>query len=334
MPSKKPPFSTTLVPNALVHMPPDATVTKEQVSDETPITQDEPASLPPAGDWQLFRGTGHIEDEPDDRDYPVAGARRTDDPTLWKTRAVSQIMSPLVEPPPHVDLPTGKIRDQRGTSECVAFTFARHINARLAFLTFKEPDACVWPSEHGIYGGAREDEAKDEHGNFVIDGGCYPRDAATALMAHGVVREERLPFDEATVNNALPWDVLTAGYDARITRFHRCMSSTGQPDEFLNELERLLASGYTVPYAQDIDRGFNDYDGSGIIQVAKGETKGSHYTCLRGYDRAERKFFGDNSWGKSWGKSGRYEISYDRIISQSCRDFIILITIPGAQQIR
>jgi hypothetical protein len=316
--------------------------------DELPDTQDEvepetqegfplhftppPSTMLSSGvGWMTYRGLGHKEDPPDERDFPVCGRRGTGE--TWDIRPVGGLLPASIATPDYLEIPTGKIRDQEGTSECVAFGFARHINARLARLSGRDPDACIWPSETGIYGLARRNDTKDDKGNFLLDDGCYPREGALGMVLHGIVREERLMFDSAKVNDALPWDVLTAGYDAKIMKFHRMLSAYGREAEFLDEMERLIASGFTVPFAQDVDRPFNDYT-SGVLGVHKGEIRGSHYTVIRGYDRKRRVAFCDNSWGTGWGLYGRYEVSYDRLVTTSCRDFIVLTTLPEARSIR
>ena len=307
-----------------------------ETMEQMPDTQDEivlhhtppPTSPPPefaTGSFELFRGSGHLHDVPNPDDVPVGGAEHG--------RALGQLMPPGTETPDYVEHPTASIRDQGRSEECVAFTFARHINARLALLLLKDPDAIIWPSTTGIYGLARGDDAKDADGNFAIDGGCFPRLAALGMMLHGVVADARLPFDMATVNAALPWDVITAGYDAKVLKFHVIEPAYGRETEFIDELERTIASGYTVPFAQPIDRPFNDYT-SGVLGAVSGPTRGSHYTLIRGYDKKRKVFLCDNSWSESWGKNGRYEMSYDRVLSRDCSNYVVLTTIPDARNIR
>jgi len=303
----------------------------------TPVTEAETVPALPVEEsvktsWSTYRGTGHILDKPDPRDYPVAGTRKADG--SWEIRPVGGLLPPSSPTPDLVELKTASIWDQGMTSECVAFGFSRHINARIAFLYGTKPDETIIPAKHGIYGVARRNDPKDEQGNFILDGGCYPREAALGMLLHGIVSEKRLRWNESTVNAALPVDVLTAGYDAKIAKFHRVPAAQGREKEFLEELERILASGFTVPYAQDVDRAFNDYAGGAPLGPHKGATNGGHYTVLTGYDRKRRVMFGDNSWGTSWGKTGRYEVSYDRLVTPSCSDFIVLTVIPDPRNIR
>lgn len=303
---------------------------------EEPTSPETPAALsePPAGDgeWRLYRGTGHLTDPPDDRDFPISGVWSVDG-SGWKIRPVGGLAPRGTTTPSVHNLPTAKIRDQSFTSMCVAFTYARHINARLARLSGRVPDACIMPSEKAIYGVAKRNEPMDQNGNWLEDAGCYMREAALGMMLHGVVKEERLMFDEAKVNEGLPADVLHAGWDAKIAKFHRVPPPEIRPSEdFHDELERLLFSGYTVPYAQAVDRAFNDYRGGAPIGKISGATRGNHATLLTGYDRERRVYFGDNSWGTGWGQAGRYEITYDRVAQGF--DFTVLTVIPDPRNIR
>lgn len=291
------------------------------------------ATLPPAAeDFVLHRGTGHIPDEYDARDFPVAGRAKGG---AWEIRPVGNLTPPGVSIPDYCEIPTAKRRDQLLTSECVGFGFARHINARISWLTGKDPDSVVFPSTHAIYNVARRNDPKDSKGNFVSDFGCNPRSGALGLILKGVVDEKRWPFSEKNVNEALPWDVLSAGADAKVLKFHRMTSlEENEPNAFLDEMERLIFSGYTIPFAQKVDRALNDYS-SGVLGPITGPTKGSHYTVIKGYDRKLKKVFVDGSWGISYGKDGVFEMSYDRLIQPgACFDFIVLTTLPDIRNLR
>lgn len=283
--------------------------------------------------FSLFRGTGHRDDSFDPRDYPVEG-KLDEKAGTWKVRPVGGLKPPGSDIPASFKLPVAKARDQGGTSMCVGFGFAVHVNARLAWLTQTDPDSTVFPSPKGIYGVAKRNEPMDNSGNFLEDAGCFPREAAKGMMIHGLVSEARLPFVESAANEALPMDVLSAGFDARVLRFHR-MTFQGLAVPFIDEMERLIASGYTIPYAQRVDEAFNNYT-SGVLGVPKGSIQGSHYTNLYGFDRSRRVAYGVNSWGRtSWGRDGHYEISYDRLLTPGfCSDFIVLITLPEIRSIR
>ena len=300
-----------------------------------PSELDTVESIPPVAaestSWPS-RSLGHLRDVEDVRDFPVRGVRAGIG-TAWEKRPISGLRPDWIDSPRQVMLNTAPIRDQGGTSSCVGFAFARHINARLSYLTHRDPAVVAYPSEFGIYGVARRNDEKTKDGDYAVDSGCYPREAAKGMLLHGVCADGRWPFDPSKVNSALPWDVITAGYDAKVVAYHRVPSALDREEEFLQELEQLIFSGYTIPYAQNVDRAFNDYTG-GVLTKHYGSTSGSHYTVLRGYDRDKRVMYGDNSWGTYWGDGGRYEISYDRLVSLDCFDFVVLTTVPVEGRIR
>lgn len=275
-------------------------------------------------------GTGHIPDKPDERDYPVAGARNPDG--TWKIRPLGNLIPVGAPTPLRVQHRTAKIRNQQQTSSCVAFGFARHLNATYARLRGKDPNDIVYPSEPWIYGIGREGEPTDpDTGDFILDGGTSPRVVALKMIEHGIVAEKRLPFDPAKINKALPWDGAQAAFGAKVTKIHRVLTEN---EARVDELERIIASGYTVPYAQIVDDAMWDYSG-GVLQPHKAMTEDSHYTVITGYDRERRVFIQDNSWGTNWGNSGTFETSYDRVANPTfCFDFIIATVIPDAGALR
>jgi hypothetical protein len=101
-----------------------------------------------------------------------------------------------------------RLRDQTITNGCVGFAFSRAINIRARLMGIKAP----YPSAQAIYTVARMKSGA----RALVDQGCMPADAAEGLQGFGVVDEARWPFDEAKINDVLPWDVLQAGADAQV----------------------------------------------------------------------------------------------------------------------
>lgn len=77
---------------------------------------------------------------------------------------------------------------------------------------------------------------------------------------------------------------------------------------------------------QAVSIGINWYDSfdspspSGLLTISKGaEVRGGHEPMLRGIDVDAKTFFGDNSWGTSWGVNGSFTIGYatmERLLSE------------------
>jgi hypothetical protein len=78
--------------------------------------------------------------------------------------------------------------------------------------------------------------------------------------------------------------------------------------------------------AQAVSIGINWYDSfdtpasSGLISISKGASvRGGHEPMLRGIDVNAQTFYGDNSWGTSWGMSGSFVIGWatmERLLSE------------------
>lgn len=97
-----------------------------------------------------------------------------------------------------------------------------------------------------------------------------------------------------------------------------------------------LISGYThilsladlqdALQTQAVSIGINWYDSfdnppsSGLISISKGASvRGGHEPMLRGIDVDAQTFYGDNSWGTSWGVSGSFTIGWatmDRLLAE------------------
>jgi hypothetical protein len=57
---------------------------------------------------------------------------------------------------------------------------------------------------------------------------------------------------------------------------------------------------------------FDEPDSNGLITIsADASVRGGHEPMLRGVDPDNRQFFGDNSWGGSWGNKGSFLIGFD-----------------------
>jgi hypothetical protein len=246
---------------------------------------------------------GHREDPPDPRDYKVD--------TL--------LVGATLEPPPSADLSrfVDRIRDQTITSSCVGQAFSRAVHVRAEVQGLGIP----YPSALSIYTLARLEEGKD-----LLDVGCYPRNAATAMSKRGVCGESHWPFDEGRINDPVPWDVLQTSGDALVTGYYRV---TGLGAERCALVRRALSSGYPVPYATQVDDQFEEYNGHGEIGAFQGPSHGGHMTCLIGYRPGA--FLGVNSWGTGWGDDGFYWISDDRIGSSYCSDFYALTVAPAQE---
>jgi hypothetical protein len=245
----------------------------------------------------MARSRGYLRDVPDARDW-----------TLDALVGAAPV-PPLVDWSHHLE----GIRDQGATSSCVGQAFATVLSVRAKIANVALPPI----SALHIYALARRGEQP------LADGGCRPRDAANGMRLYGLCAEARWPFDAAKVNHPLPWDTLQAGADARVDGYYRV---AGDGDARCASLRQALAHGFPIAFAQEVDAAFEDYS-DGILGPFAGPSEGGHYTALIGYGPGW--FFGVNSWGSGWGKSGLYRISDARVGSDVCSDFYALTMTPG-----
>lgn len=79
---------------------------------------------------------------------------------------------------------------------------------------------------------------------------------------------------------------------------------------------------------------FDTPDSNGLITISKGASvRGGHEPMLRGVDLEKQQFFGDNSWGASWGDKGSFLLGFadmDRLLSEGgdCTQSLPL-TVPA-----
>ena len=243
-----------------------------------------------------MRGRGHIPDIADERDWCV------------ESLVGDAHVPAMVDLSKYVD----HVRDQGATSSCVGQAFARAIHVRAGVEGITIP----FPSALQIYALARREELP------LVDQGSRPRAAASAMRELGVAAEAHWPFDEETVNELPPWDVLQGSVDALVTGYYRI---GGEGDERCILVRQALAAGYPLPFALQVDRSFEDYT-EGVIGGFAGESLGGHMTALIGYGPGW--FLGINSWGPAWGDGGFFRISDARIGDSTSADFYALTVAP------
>ena len=251
-----------------------------------------------------MRGLGHLQAPRDPRDWRLAGL----------LGVPSQLPS-SVDLSPRIDA----IKDQGQTEACVAFALARGIQLRAAVAGTN----VAYPSEMAIYGLGRDMP--------LVDSGSYPRQVASALISYGTVPNERWPFDPSKINQVPPWDVMQHGADARLTGYYFLDDGPTRAQQ----ARVALASGYPVPFAQQVASDFMNYAG-GVLDVTDLPVVGGHMTCLVGY-LSDGSFLGVNSWGLGFGEKGGaftggfFRITEARLNSDRCSDALALTVSPAGE---
>ena len=226
----------------------------------------------------MTRGLGCRPDPADDRDQMIGllGAIASSPPP-----SRGSVSDPRVGP-----------KDQAGTNSCTGQAAAQGL--RLAYLAagLECPElSALDPYYRG----------RAEWGGQRVDDGSYLRATVKALQHGGCAGERDWPFSERAVNRRPSWAAARSAFDRRGLRgYYRCYS----PDD----VRRAIAGGYPVIGGWEVDRAFVEHEGSGAIDVPRGEIVGGHAIVLEDYT-ADGTFGLLNSWGHSWGTNGRARVT-------------------------
>jgi hypothetical protein len=196
-------------------------------------------------------------------------------------------------------------KDQGQTGRCVGFGKWGAI--------FASTSGTVNLSPTGIYRLARAvDRIPDGRGNLppLIDEGCQPNQADRALSEWGASPWDD-DLDGAEITDAdLNGEPSLAElrHDSALHLVGSYTIDESAPD-FEANICRSIAAGYAISFAiPDCDDGFEAYAG-GVLGEPLGRTYGGHELFCFGYElAADGQIYvdGQNSWGQSWGRHGRF----------------------------
>ena len=233
------------------------------------------------------RGLGYIPDSRDDRDRKartIFGARRgLPVEAMDLERCVPGVV------------------DQGMTSSCVGQAIGGAIDTRIRRLGRWDAPLV---SRQAIYTFARslDRESKTER---LVDSGTSPRAAMKGLRTWGVPTAARWPFDPATINDPLPWDVMQQASTFAISAWYR-IDSSGK--ERVEDMCQAFAVGYPVAFGVTVDEAFMDAGKAPIESLDPTKAVGGHMMYALGYKTSggERLIRCVNSWGVGWGDSGLF----------------------------
>jgi C1A family cysteine protease len=164
----------------------------------------------------------------------------------------------------------------------------------------KETGKSVDLSEQQVINGSRD----------FVPSGISSVDALKYIKEHGLVLEERLPYQDKKTDE-LP----TGPPDYKLTDYHVVVTDKLVLAEKVQTIKRALGKYGPVAtnmiFFQDLDRyrqGIYLYDG-------KSEEQGGHWVVIVGWqDDPDVKNGGywicRNSWGEEWGDEGYFKIAY------------------------
>lgn len=163
------------------------------------------------------------------------------------------------------------------------------------------------------------------------DEGTYISLCADVLRRFGVCREAPdpskpgdnayWPFDLSKIFVSPSWLAMRQAYVHKIDAWHKIYSRGA---DRVDDVIQSLAAGSPVVYGTIIGENWLLYDGT-PLGPKSGRTLGGHATLLVGWDSAGGYFWGENSWGRSWGPDdGFYKIRPEVIQSSDSSDFVVI----------
>ncbi len=225
-----------------------------------------------------WRGLGHIEDLPDERDkahrFELLGL-----PSAAAPASANEMDQHYFQ------------LDQGGTNACTGFGTKQAIRI---WQSENLGEIEIDPSELGIYANGRS-----YHPALVNrDDGGHIRSAFRGLNEFGIIPEARFPFREDKVNEPPTFSAELKAYKSRHCRYRRHFSSG---DRRLDNLRLSIARRSPVVFGLLVHESFMPEVGHSYIRKPLGgdPLKGWHCMEIHGY-----KFDGGQLWfriGNSWG---------------------------------
>lgn len=185
------------------------------------------------------------------------------------------------------------VGDQGQVGSCVGWGIGGNLGATAKQQNvFKEIFSATW-----IYNGARFIE-----GTLNEDAGAYPRDGFDWLVSKGGLLEHFWPYDPTKLDKTSPPSKFNAeAAKCPVAAYYRI---TGGAEGICS----ALAAGHLVSIGTPWFMPWVDIDDDGVLCEINASTQcvGGHETCLYGYDKTKKVFYGLNSWGSEWGRGGHY----------------------------
>jgi len=214
----------------------------------------------------------------------------------WDKRDFLVKLIPPLELPDIVDLGryASEVRNQGDCGSCVGFGIGANLTSLANMQAFILPGEIQYISPTDIYNGARYIE-----GTLPYDEGCYPRNALDWLLKKGCLPETFWPyngFEKKSRSSKL--DPEAAKYP--LLEYYRV-------DNGVEGICSAMAAGFYVSIGTPWpSKWMNSKDGI-LPEIKKtDDIAGGHETCLYGYDRNIKRFYGINSWGIDiWSYSGK-----------------------------
>ena len=257
-------------------------------------------------------GGGWIPDTHDKSKDPKARAR------LGAVYNAAQQLPEESSMEKYVDL----VRDQKDTSECTGFAFARVIHTRLIIVGTPIP----WPSTQCLYTIGRKETDRGP----LSDDGAMPSAVVKGAIEWGVASSYVWGFDPEKVNEEPNLEELENASGCKITGWWR-VDEEGQAR--VQRVCQAIAAGFPVAVGTMVDQPMEDYDGAPTSIVTAPDPLqllGGHMMAIVGYRTvvgkdgiARKQFRVCNSWGVAWGDKGLFWADEEWLMSQYMSDIYL-----------
>lgn len=209
-----------------------------------------------------------------------------------------------------------RVSDQGPTSSCVwqFISTAAYLAGQAQNTPVKRPSV-LW--------GYAVTRWKDQYGQ-LFDLGCRPSQAMFCGQEHGLVAEDRWPFEVDAVNVAPPFDADVAGADALLTGWY-----SADLMDIPSALRIALDKGHFPGLAMEVHEDFWDVNGFDVYDEPRGDFVGNHMVTLAGYRPGA--FLLLNSWGRQWGDEGCTWVSDRFVASHYCKQRMVVTAAPASR---
>lgn len=222
------------------------------------------------------------------------------------------------------------IRDQAQTSRCVGAARARvtHIRAQIQQFGRPNPTAVPYPSERGIYTGARE-IVRESASDPLVDEGSSPSAADEFMSAEsvGIPLEKDWPEDDAEINEPLTAEALAHATAIKQLQHYVLTSAGGQRvDDVCNVLCKYGPLSIAIPVGPEYERASGDTSKKPVMPASS--VYGGHCIALVGWrfvpgSQSRREFLNPGSWGTTFGQGGYVWLDESVLADPRATDFVV-----------
>jgi C1A family cysteine protease len=158
--------------------------------------------------------------------------------------------------------------------------------------------------------------------------GMFIHNLFKSLKFLGCPLESEWAYDVNKYTEQPPVQAYKAADDFTIEGFYQ-LTTSGK--ERCDQIVAALLADHPVVFGTEVGNNLEQYDGSDIVLTIPTENLGGHAQVVVGYrtnSSGKREFLIMNSWGKSWGQSGKYWMSEDYMGWAGTSDIFVASLVP------